>query len=498
MSNAVRVPGMIVLVAALSSWACGREPASAPEPTVADLLGAWSGTMVHAGEEQMLALELEPAEEGKVSVRLTLPAMNLVRLPAGTVEPRIERHQVTVGVFHFTWDGEAETLTGTMPADMVPVHEIPVTLRRVEAVEAPTRAELTAPLAEPAWSFDAGAPLWAGATFADGLVYAGDDEGWLHALDAHTGAERWSFAARGPIRARATIADGAVFFQSDDGILYRLDPASGRKVWQSLVVEEPIERLPPGDPRSRYLSFASDVTVADGRLFLGTHDGRLLAVDPADGRPVWEFEADGGVLAAPSVSGGRVYFGSFEGEVQALDAATGRALWKTDTRGAVVSTPAVAGDLLVVGNRTYDLLGLRADTGEVAWTRYIWFSWVESSATVEGGVAYIGSSDAAAVFAVDPSSGRQLWRTDVHGWAWGQPAVTADRVFVGTAGMRGYAGDAHRGGVLALKRDTGQVVWRYAVEPPEEGPWGFPGSPAAGAGHVFVTGIDGRVLAFEQ
>jgi outer membrane protein assembly factor BamB len=414
------------------------------------------------------------------------------------VEAEIEGRQVTLGPFVLSHDGEAETLAGTMPAGMVPVYEIPVILRRVEAVEAPTRPEPTAPLAEPVWTFDAGAALWPGATFADGVVYAGDDEGRLHAVDARTGAERWSFTAGGPIRTRATLADGAVFFQADDGILYRLDAASGKEVWQVRVVEMPIARLPPTDPKSRYDSFGSDVTVSEGRLFLGTHEGRLVATDPADGKQLWEFSTGGSVLAAPAVSSGRVYFGSFDGHVHALDAATGRSLWKTDTRGAVLSTPAPAGDLLIVGNRAYDLLGLRAETGEVAWKRYIWFSWVESSATVEDGVAYIGSSDAAAAFAFDASTGGRLWETDVRGWAWGQPAVAADRVFVQTAGLRGYSGDARRGGVMALERGTGQVLWRYVLEPPEEGAWGFPGSPAVGAGHVFVTGIDGRVLAFEQ
>jgi outer membrane protein assembly factor BamB len=498
MRDVTRLSGVMMMAAALSAGACDKEPASDPAPTTKELLGAWSGTMTHAGEEETLALELEPAEEGKVSVRLTVPAMKLARVPAGTVELRIEGSQVTLGVFVFNWDAEAETLTGTMPAGMVPVYEVPVTLRRVEAIEAPTPLEPTAPLVEPVWTFDAGAPLWAGATLADDVVYAGDDEGRLHALDVRTGAERWSFAAGGPIRTRATLAGGAVYFQADDGILYRLDAASGKEVWQSRVVETSIHRLPPTDPQSRFDNFGSDVAVADGRLFLGTHDGRLVAVDPADGQQLWEFEADGSVLAAPAVSSGRVFFGSFEGDVHALDAATGEPLWKTDTRGAVLSTPAVAGDVLVVGNRTYDLLGLEAQTGEVAWKSYIWFSWVESSATVESGVAYIGSSDAAAVFAFDASTGRRIWKTDVHGWAWGQPAVTADRVFVQTAGLRGYSGDARRGGVMALERETGQAVWRYAAEPPEEGAWGFPGSPAVGAGHVFVTGIDGRVLSFAQ
>ena len=137
-------------------------------------------------------------------------------------------------------------------------------------------------------------------------------------------------------------------------------------------------------------------------------------------------------------------------------------------------------------------------TGEVAWKRYLWLSWVESSATVRKDVAYIGSSDAAAALALSVETGAVLWKTDVGGWSWGQPAVTAERVFVQTAALRGYQNDNHRGAVLALDRVSGAPVWRYAIEPPEEGSWGFPGSPAVGAGKLFVTGLDGRILSFRQ
>jgi outer membrane protein assembly factor BamB len=288
-----------------------------------------------------------------------------------------------------------------------------------------------------------------------------------------------------------------VYVQADDGRLFCVDATSGEEIWQ-VRVSDPVERLPPTDPRSRWDVFGSDVTVAEGALFLGTHDGRLVALKPDDGALLWEYSAGGSVLAAPTVASGRVYFGSFDGHVHALDGATGKPLWKRDTKGAVVSTPALAGEVLVVGNRSYDLLGLNVRTGEPVWTEYIWFSWVESSAKVEDSVAYVGSSDAAAAFAFEASTGKRLWRTDVHGWAWGQPALTDARVFVGTAALRGYSGDAHRGGVFALDRRTGKPTWRWVAEPPEEGVWGFPGSPAAGDGRVFVSGLEGRVLAFRQ
>jgi outer membrane protein assembly factor BamB len=197
------------------------------------------------------------------------------------------------------------------------------------------------------------------------------------------------------------------------------------------------------------------------------------------------------------VEGDRVVFGSYDGHVYALEAASGKLVWKRDTQGAVVSTPALVGDRVVVGNRSYDLLGLDARTGEPAWTRYIWFSWVESSAAVRDGVAYVGSSDAAAVYAFDARTGERRWKTDVYGWAWGQPAVTDARVYAGTASQKDYLA-GHRGLVVAMDRATGRPVWHYVAEPAATGSYGFPGSPAVGAGLVFVTGLDGRVYGFEQ
>ncbi|TNF82767.1 MAG: hypothetical protein EP299_01380, partial [Acidobacteria bacterium] len=213
-----------VLLIAVMACAPGRveESANGSGPAVEDIYGAWSGSMVHAGDSQPLALELEPAEDDKTSLRLTIPVMNLSRRPMGSAEPSIDGDRITLGPFLFTYDNEAQTLSGTMPSGFVPVYEIPFTLHRVEAVEALSRPEPTASLREPTWTFDAGAPLWAGSKFADGVLYSGDDQGRLHALDASSGAVRWSFLTGGPIRTRPSVVNRGVFFQADDGLLYRL------------------------------------------------------------------------------------------------------------------------------------------------------------------------------------------------------------------------------------------------------------------------------------
>ena len=63
------------------------------------------------------------------------------------------------------------------------------------------------------------------------------------------------------------------------------------ETWRVRVVAKPVERLPFDNPKSRFDRFGSDVTVAGGRLYLGTHDGHVLALDAATGARVWDFAA---------------------------------------------------------------------------------------------------------------------------------------------------------------------------------------------------------------
>jgi outer membrane protein assembly factor BamB len=494
-----RAGAVVVLVAFafVPFLAASVDGATASPPSVADLAGAWAGTITHEGESTAFGLELSPEADGKVLVKATIPSMHLAGQPFGSFPLKAEGDRVTLGPFELRYDATAGTLSGAVPEGLAPVYRIPLELRRVQRLEAPPRPEPGGALVRPLWTYEAGAALWAGPTHVDGVVYVGGEDGQVHAVEAATGAKRWSYRTGGAIRTRPTVAGGAVYLQADDGFLYRLSAGDGGLAWRVKVVEKPVERLPFDDPKSRYDRFGSDVTVSGDRLYLGTHDGTVLALDAGTGALRWRFAAGDAVLAAPAVASGRVYVGSFDKHLYGLDAATGSLLWKRDTRGAVVSTPAVAGELVLVGNRAYDFVALRARDGEPAWKRYVWFSWIESSATVSDGVAYVGSSDAAAVFAFDAASGRRLWAADVFGWAWGQPAVTAGRVYAGTSSQVGYPA-GHRAGVMALDRASGRAVWRYEAPAGASGAFGFPGSPATGGGLVFVSGLDGRLLAFRE
>src|SRR5262249_14266777 len=172
-----------------------------------------------------------------------------------------------------------------------------------------------------------------------------------------------------------------------------------------------IVRIPIHKAGSKF-DFYSSAAALDGEtLYLGTHDGHVLALAFADGARRWSFAAGGPGLSPPAGAGRRVVAGSFDGRVYALDAATGRKVWEHDTGAPVTSTPVPDGNVVVVGSRSYELFGFDAATGKVVWSHYQWFTWVESSARIANGVAYVGSSDGAYVTAVETRSGRVRWQS---------------------------------------------------------------------------------------
>jgi outer membrane protein assembly factor BamB len=57
----------------------------------------------------------------------------------------------------------------------------------------------------------------------------------------------------------------------------------------------------------------SSPVVVDKRVFVGSNDGRLYALDHATGKKVWEYEAGGHFVASPAVADGRLVIGNTDG-----------------------------------------------------------------------------------------------------------------------------------------------------------------------------------------
>ncbi len=470
--------------------ACGTEPPAGP----AGPAGVWEAAPVFQGVSGRVVLEIVEDEAGQLSVDLGMPALGVHSLAMGPAT--LDGSELQAGPFRLTYDPVSDTLEGDLPAALVPVHRIPATFRRVELAPPAPAGEADAPELNAAWTFEAAAAIWGGIGADETGAYFGDDSGMVWAVDLD-GAQRWRFAAEGAVRSRPTFLGDDLLVFSDDGKLYRLDRSNGDRVW-AVAVEAPRSRVPYGESGYRYDHQAASPLVVGDTIYLGTASGAMVALEAASGEIRWRFEAGDSITGNAAVSGGVLCFGSCDGFVYALDAATGGLRWKFDSGAPVPSSPVIHDGLAIVGSRSYDLFGLALEDGAIRWRSYLWFSWIESSAVLAGGLAYVGSSDAQLLQAFDPSTGRRHWSVDTGGSAWATPAVDGGTVYIGTVGVAGYMVD-HQARFLAVERESGRLLGRFALAPGDaERVWGFSSSPAVAAGRVFVGGLDGRLYAFDR
>jgi eukaryotic-like serine/threonine-protein kinase len=283
---------------------------------------------------------------------------------------------------------------------------------------------------------------------------------------------------------------------SDDGYLYKLNAKSGREVWRFDTGGGKVKRSPTGmKEEEQYDNFTSSAVVADGVLFIGTANNKLLALDEKTAKTIWEYQANGLIRSTPAVAEGLVFFGSWDHFVYAIDQKTGTLKWKYDTGAEVTSSLVYADGTVFIGSRSADVFAFDAATGNVNWKYFYWFSWVESTGTVRDGVLYVGSSDYQLMFALDTKTGKPVWSFDTDGSAWSSPAVTEDTVYIGTAGTVGYMAD-HHGAFFAVDRKDGKEKWRMTWDPiPSEFVYGVVSSPVVADGLVFFGGVDGKFYA---
>jgi outer membrane protein assembly factor BamB len=467
----------------------------------ADVVGWWSAEPEFAGETSRVVLHFLE-ENGKQIARLSVLGIGGYEVPIGTVTIDGMSLDTKPLSFPLQFDPQHGTLRGHLPEEAVPVYKIPVEFRRIEPLAKPKPRTWDFPRPRVRWTFDTGAAVWAGIEHdaASELIFVANDAGTLHALDAK-GAERWKFATGKPIKARPTSIGDCVYLASDSGFLYKLDKRSGAERWRAPIDRGSPERIPASKEGSRWDRYGSSVVADNERVYVGSRDRTLYALDVATGKEQWHVQAQDMLTATPALYRDLVLFADFKGVVQAVGARDGKMRWTYDARLPVAGDLVIDADRVFVGSRTYELIALDAANGKELWKHYYWFSWIESPPVVRDGVVYTGSSDGVGVFAIDARTGKRRWKAAVPGWAWPRTAVGEKLVVAATVGLGAYPG-ARAGSLVGIERASGAIRWLY-LEPPsattleKKAEWGFAAAPALGDDVVYAADLQGRVHAIE-
>lgn len=320
------------------------------------------------------------------------------------------------------------------------------------------------------WKFKCSGPVVTSPVIAEGVVYVSSLGGHLYAIDQSTGTEKWNFKSRLPIASSAAVAGGAVYFVSSAGSLAALDAATGKPKW---VCTTEYERRFEAKGLHGYPSsaqtipdawdiFTSSPVVVDGKVYFGSGDGGVYAVDAATGVIQWKLATGDVVHSSPAVVDGTVYIGSWDSNLYAIDAETGAAKWvfhagqdpTIHNQVGFQSSPAVVGGTVYIGCRDAHVYAVDALTGRKKWDYPTNKSWVIGTPAVRDGLVWVGTSDSARFMALDAKTGRLRFNLDVKAYVFSSAALAGDRAYVGS----------HNGKLYAVDTQTGKLAWEFQTE----------------------------------
>ena len=226
--------------------------------------------------------------------------------------------------------------------------------------------------------------------------------------------------------------DGVIYVSAPLSKVYAVDALTGKVIWKY----DPHIRLNMAINGSYSARTNGGVAVWNGKVYVGTGDCRLIAVDATSGKQIWESPVceatQTGITGAPHVAKGKILMGyngsddGVRGAMVAYDADTGKEVWRFWT---VPGDPA----------KPYETkaLEMAAKTwiGKDAWK--------------------IGGADAWNAITYDPVTGLLIFGTAGAGVDYGELSsikVTGDRLFAGC--------------IIAVNADTGEYVWHYQTSSP--------------------------------
>ena len=252
----------------------------------------------------------------------------------------------------------------------------------------------------------------------------------------------------------------------------------------------------------------------DGVLYVTTAWSNVHAYDARTGEALWIYDAkvprEWGSRACCDVVNrgaaawnGKIFVGTIDGRLLAIDAATGTLAWEADTlvrrdvAYTITGAPRVVKGKVVIGNggAEYGVRGYvsayDAETGELAWRFF----------TVPGDPT-LGFENETMARAAETWNG-EWWRLGGGGTVWDSMAYDAelDLLYIGTGNgspwnraLRSPGGgdNLFLSSIIALRPDDGSYVWHYQTTPGES--WDYTATQPIVVADLTLDGAERRVV----
>lgn len=368
----------------------------------------------------------------------------------------------------------------------------PTVGQRVPILAAETGVEADPALANiavqlpPATVNDAWAQPGGSAAKSNGQLALGASpaQAWTATIDGGSNRER--------LGAPPVVAEGKLFVVDVQGSVRAFDAATGRALWS--------RDLPETDA-NRPSRFGGGVSYDGGRVYATDGLGDVVAMNAADGAPVWRAKPGGPLRGAPTIANGSVYVLTQDNQIFALNQADGKVQWAgqgtLETQGVFgAAAPASSQGSIVAGFSSGELSAYRYENGKVLWqdalsrtsisTSVSSLADIDAAPVIEAGRVYAVGQGGRMV-AVDLSTGQRLWEQNIAGIS--TPWIAGEWLFVVTDDAR----------LFCLSRASGKARWiaqlpRFRNEKGRKGPITWFGPVLAGE-RLILTNSRGNIVS---
>jgi outer membrane protein assembly factor BamB len=291
-----------------------------------------------------------------------------------------------------------------------------------------------------------------------GLVYFPSTNKRVYAVDAVTWSVVWSYR----IFNRAdSLIDSACSLSPDesqlvvpggDGYLHALDARTGARQWTFQALAASDSQHSTGVIVN---SFEGNVVHSPDGLYIyaGNDNATFYCVDARTGREVWRFKTGMMIWTVPAIVSSLVVFGCLDGCIYVLDSVSGALVAKHDTGGEVKASPVVVGDntsiTIYACNSNGHVLCLALDVEEKTikrrWSFPMGAEVYASPALVDRTIVVAAMNGAVA--ALDAASGAPRWTTSVVDYTTSSPLIVRSlaAIILGNSAGRLVALDLYTG-----------------------------------------------------